>query len=364
MADCFNIDSHKLMYHPERISKWVKGNDRWEPAKSIYPLYVEISPIGGCNHRCTFCAVDYIGYQSRSFEPELLKARLAEMARLGVKSVMFAGEGEPTLYKPLPKILEHCSNVGIDTSLTTNMVSFTAKNVDAFVKNCAWIKTSINAGARESYANIHQCKPGDFNRVLENFSMAVATREKKGYTCTIGAQMVLLPENANEAVALIEELKTRGVDYLVIKPYSQHHSSRTRKYENLNYGSYLSLQKDLASFNDDDFRVIFRASSIERTLKKSFDFKTCQATPFFWAYFMANGEVYGCSAFLEDDRFCYGNLNKNTFQEIWEGEKRKESHHYIQHKLDIEECRHNCRMWSVNQYLWELKNPTEHVNFI
>ncbi len=49
-------------------------------------------------------------------------------------------------------------------------------------------------------------------------------------------------------------------------------------------------------------------------------YKYCKATPVFWVYTMANGDVFTCSDHLTDQRFCIGNLYKNTFQEIWEGE--------------------------------------------
>ena len=97
MTDKFNIDTHKLNYHIGRVNDWIQK-------KVVYPIYVEITPAGACNHRCTFCAVDYIGYKTVLLETQLLMDRLAEMGRLGVKSVMFAGEGEPLLHKDLPKI--------------------------------------------------------------------------------------------------------------------------------------------------------------------------------------------------------------------------------------------------------------------
>ncbi len=51
-------------------------------------------------------------------------------------------------------------------------------------------------------------------------------------------------------------------------------------------------------------------------------------------------------------------------KDIWESDKRKKSYEYVKNELDIKNCRVNCRMDEVNRYLWNLKNPNEHVNFI
>jgi wyosine [tRNA(Phe)-imidazoG37] synthetase (radical SAM superfamily) len=197
MADKYSIDSHKLILHPVRVAKWYEVNDDWEKLKTIYPIYMEISPYGGCNHRCTFCALDYMGYENIGIEYDVLKNTLTNMANKGVKSVMFAGEGEPLLFKNLDLIVEHCTKVGIDTSLTTNFVPLNRKNVERCIENCSWIKVSLNAGTAKTYGEIHQTKEEDFDRVINNLTYALKYREEKNLKCTVGVQMLLLPENKN-----------------------------------------------------------------------------------------------------------------------------------------------------------------------
>lgn len=363
MRDIYAIDSHKLSYHPQRVSQWINAKDDIEKLKTIYPVYVEISPVGACNHRCTFCAVDYIGYQNVRWETELLKTRLSEMAKLGIRSVMFAGEGEPLLHKNLDEIIEHCSDVGIDSSITTNFVMLNEKNVYKIFKNASWVKISINAGTRESYSLIHRTKPEDFDKVIENMKLAVKTKKENNFTCTLGAQMLLLPENKDEAITLAKVCKEIGLDYVVIKPYSQHLFSQTKTYENIDYKPMLELEHEFEALNDENFNVVFRSNTMKK-LDSGHSYKKCYSTPYFWAHMMADGALYGCSAYLSQEKFCYGNLKENTFQEIWESEKRLKSIAYVKEELDISHCRTNCRMDEVNRYLWRLKNPNAHDNFI
>jgi radical SAM protein with 4Fe4S-binding SPASM domain len=364
MSDKFAIDSHKMSLHPIRISKWLEADDDWEKLKKIYPVYVEVSPYGGCNHRCTFCGLDYMGYENIGLEFDILKDTLTSMGKNGVKSVMFAGEGEPLLFKGLDLIVEHCTSVGIDTSLTTNFVPLNKKNIERCIENCSWIKVSLNAGTKETYAAIHQTKELDFDRVMSNLEYALSYRKEHNLSCTVGVQMLLLPENKDEATILAQRCKEIGVDYLVIKPYSQHLSSDTHKYEDIDYTPMLHLEEELEKISDEDFSVVFRANTMKKYIEKKQPYDTCHSTPFFWGYIVADGKVFGCSAYLGREEFCYGNIYDNSFEEIWEGHKRRESYEYVKNELDIKNCRVNCRMDEVNRYLFRLKNPQAHDSFI
>lgn len=367
MNDNYAIDSHKLTYHPRRVLQMIEAGDEWEKAKRVYPIYVEIAPAGACNHRCTFCAVDYIGYKSRMLNIQVLAIRLAEMGTLGIKSIMYAGEGEPLLHKKINEIVEATKSAGIDVSFTTNAILLNEAFVERSVPLTSWIKVSINAGTAATYAKIHQTKEGDFGHVVKNLKRVVAAKRKHGHKCTLGAQAILLPENAHEMEDLTRLCRDEiGLDYLVVKPYSQHLFSETHVYEDINYSTYLSLAEKLHPLGTSEFQVVFRENAMKKYMQPDRErYSKCYATPFFWAYVMADGAVYGCSAYLMDKKFMYGNLMERSFQSIWEGPEREASFHFIRNELNIKDCRRNCRMDEVNWYLWNLiEDKVEHVNFI
>ncbi len=365
MSDRYAIDSHKMMYHPERVAALMAAKDDWNQAKGVYPIYVEMGPVGACNHRCVFCAYDYIGYKTVRLETEMLRQRLPEMGRLGVKSIMFAGEGEPMLHKDICEIVRITKASGIDVSFTTNATAMPKAFPTEALPHVSWIKASINAGTAETYSQIHRCKPEHFETAIANLTAMVEARRADNLSVTLGAQILLLPENAHEIRELAEICRDRvGLDYLVVKPFSQLPHSTSQQYKDLEYTEFLDIEDKYKDMNTDKFSLIFRTNTM-RKYNSSDRYSHCYSTPFMWAHIMASGEVFGCGAFLQDERFRFGNINEHSFQDIWEGERRRANFELVSKSFNIDECRKNCRMDEVNRYLYQLiDNRPAHVNFI
>lgn len=354
-ADDFQIDSHKLHLHPERVARWLAG----EP---VAPIYMEFSPSGACNHRCSFCGMDFMGYQPRFLPPDRTAARLAEWAEAGLKSIMFCGEGEPFLNKNTPDMAVAAKNAGIDVAFTTNGVLLGEDTARRVLPVTSWIKVSCNAGGAETYARVHGTDADDFGRALANLEQAAELRARHGWTCTLGMQMILLPENRREAPALAARAARIGMDYLVIKPYAVHRLSTKTGYRDLTYGDDAELADELASYNRPGFRVIFRGAAMRRHAQEAL-YPHCLALPF-WGYVDSGGNVWGCLRHIGEEAFRYGNFLDQPARDILTGTARLSAIRAAENTLDISDCHGNCRMEPANQWLWRLRHPGPHVNFI
>lgn len=356
MPDSFLMDGHKLAYHPLAVGRRLAGEE-------IFPLYVEVSPSGGCNHRCVFCALDFLGYAARFLPAALYAERVAEMGRLGVKSVMFAGEGEPLLHRDIAGMARATREAGVDAALTTNGVLLAEPLAGELLPALSWLRVSFNAGTPATYARVHRADPGDFAKVLKNVERAASLARINGWPCTLGLQTVLLPDNAGEVETLARLARDAGAAYLAVKPYSQHLKSATRTYEGVDYSPFAELEERLKGFETPAFRVIFRSKAFAKHADCERPYRRCLALPF-WAYVDSGAILWGCSAHLGDDRFNLGSLAQSSFKALWRGEKRKLLTGYAADSLDPADCRLNCRMDEVNRYLWEISHPPAHVNFI
>ncbi|MBF0186363.1 MAG: radical SAM protein [Magnetococcales bacterium] len=354
-SDQYKMDGHKLLWHLERVQQW-------QEKRVIAPIYIEVSPLAYCNNRCIFCAIDFSMEKSLALDASRFIPKLAQMGKAGVRSIMYAGEGEPLLHRELVPIILETKKAGIDVALTTNGNLGSSDDWQAILPALSWVRFSVDAGTDEVYSVVHGVSGEMFHRTIQNIRQAVQFKRDNELSVTIGAQFVVLEENVDdlaEAVALFSEI---GVDYLAIKPYSLHPQMLATKevdYRNGLMDRVASILKTCTPSEKSPTRIIFRQDAMENYADGKMAFDHCLALPF-WGYVDSRGDFYTCSVFLGDPRFKVGNVLEQEMEAVLFGEKRENSIQFGEKRLALtEECRLNCRMARINEFLTMIDQKPE-----
>ena len=229
-------------------------------------------------------------------------------------------------------------------------------------ESLSWIRFNISAATPESYKLIHNVESDIFEKVKENIRLCVEFKKRHNLKITIGLQMVVIDENINDIIPLAKLGKKLGVDYFVIKSCSDTPDKRLKAPT----GKYLKIKEifqEAEKYSDENYKVIVKWSKIQNLGKK--DYKTCYGTQFILGI-SGSGNVFPCGHFfnIRQDEFLMGNIIKTSFKEIIKSERYWEVQKRIQ-KVDVNnECESNCRQHYINEFLYKLKNPPKHINFI
>jgi MoaA/NifB/PqqE/SkfB family radical SAM enzyme len=365
------IESTKITFQPAWIRRWD------EDPFSVPPVYLELSPAGACNQRCTFCAPEVLGYKTTYLNADILAERFYEMQemrkadpdKLGVRNFHIAGDGEPTLHPRLDTICGSARSVGISIGILTNGVPLTEKRIYALLPHVdLYLQFSVNAGTEASYALIHQTDPKDWKRVWQNIKRVVAIKKELGSPCSLGANMTILmksaaladgttiPANFKEMDLLTQLAQDAGLDYVCFKPYSQHPYSREtmKLYGDTDYTPFMDVMYEKndelrRNYETNDFAVIFRIKRF-REYDDERGYRRCVATPTLWGYIQSNGTFISCSAHWTNPDFHLGNIHTQTFKEIWFGERRRQHLEWMKN-FDISVCRKGCQPDQDNKFL-------------
>lgn len=348
-----DFDGQRLALHPRRVAEWL------EHGITRGPIFTEMELTTVCQHHCSFCGVDHLVNRQRVFiNPALAVRILNDLAECGNLSVHVSGHGEPLLHPDAAAVLRHAASL-MSTALTTNGVLYDEHD-PGLMDGLKWLRFSVNGGDPETYARIHGTSPRAFERALANIETAVRRKRDLGLACVVGTQIVLLEENAQGVVGLARLLRQIGVDYFSVKPYSQHPLSTPRKRPE--YRNIADLEEELRSLETASFRVHVRKATVAR-LGREKDYGRCHGTHFS-AFVGADISLWACSVFSGDERFYIGDLSRESVASLWTGERRREVLRFIEEDLDLGGCRDVCRMDACNRYLWRLKHPLAHDDFI
>lgn len=363
VTDKYLMDAHKLYWHLDRVSDWLNG-------KRIVPIHIDVGLSKGCNIRCEYCFGVLQGnfYKKGAevyFPREPLLRYVREAGEAGVRSMGFIGEGEPLLNPSVYEAIVEAKRCGVDVSMGTNGILFdTGKAGQEALAHLSWIRFNLSAATDEAYIRVHRSK--DFSAAVKKIKFCVEEKKKNNLRLTIGLQMVLTPTNADQVVSLAKLGKTLGVDYLVIKQCSDTVENELGVFDKLGeYENFQSALKDAESISSDGYNVIVKWKKI--TNKGQRGYSQCLGVPFL-LYSSGDGKLYPCGMCFDSDRgmeeeYRMGDLVNQSFKEIIKSERYWQVVEKVK-QLDVNKCYSNCRTHAINEFVWSLKHPPEHVNFV
>ena len=353
-ADAYRMDSHKLLWHLDRVVPWLRG-------ERIAPLYIDMGITRTCTLACRYCYYAVPAHRSAALIPtERLTAFLGEAARIGVKAVGFLGDGEPMLHPGVETAVAAGAAAGLDMALSSNGVSLPREGLAEFLAGLVWIRFNV-AATPASYVSVMQTDAAVFDRVTGNIRRCVEARRRHGLRTTIGLQMVLIEENAADIVPFARLGRELGVDYAVIKQCSESHG-RELGLGDRGCERFAPLLREAEALSGDGYRVIVKWRKMGNRGVRGYD--RCYGCEFL-PQISGDGGVYPCGNLFGRPEFCAGSIAVESFADIVAGERYHAVLERVRTEVDVHrDCGVNCRQNEINEFLWQLRHPPEHVNFI
>lgn len=360
----FRLDGHKLIYHIDRVLAWQKG-------ERIAPIQIDMGLTKFCNVACIYCIAVTQGGMTKGemIEPDALLRFIEDCGRLQVRAIGFIGDGEPTLNPALYDAIVLARKLGIDIGTATNGLLIDMERAHAMLRDSAFIRINLSAGDADGFHRIHQAGRNRFDVLLDKIRTLVRIKRENNYQCTIGIQMVLIPENFDQVIKLAELGSILGVEYLQIKQCSD----TEYKELGINREDYKRVEVDLKEaekLSNENYQVavkwnkinILNETEIYKGGYRKYD--VCYGTPFL-GQISGNGKVYPCGPFFEKKRFYMGDINKESYYDIVKSDRYWGVQNDIMNNVDVHyDCTIGCRQDYINKFIWDIKNPPEHINFI
>jgi MoaA/NifB/PqqE/SkfB family radical SAM enzyme len=225
---------------------------------------------------------DYLEANRINLNYDVYQSLLCELRELRTKSITFTGGGEPLVHPKIGCMIKDALKMGFELGLVTNgvMLDKIEEHIDKFL----FIRVSLDSYTREMYEEV---KGGDFfDKVIENIKMAL-TKNK-----TVGLSYVVNDKN-NQRLELAQELADElGVAYIQFKPAY------------INGGTFK------------DYKLPSGKGVIETDRYLAKDHVPCSIASLV-GIVGADANVYFCCQFRGNPEFLLGNLNQNSFGEIW-----------------------------------------------
>ena len=345
----YPYSQNKLLKHLDRLSMFEKNG-------FAYPILVDFNLTNICNNRCPLC----VSSESRdkttvSFEDA--KYVINQLKEVDVKALYFAGGGDPTCHPNLEQIIRFVKDNEMEVAVCTNGCRMPEGVVEAIVSCCSWMRISLDADNPEIYKKTHGMDERIFNQVLNNMSALAEKRRETKSDVVLGVTYLLGPHTIPGIYNAAKLVRERGMDYLRFRPFFEWNGKKENEIDGEAMFKELRRCKEL---ENEDFSVSYPEERVESmTTVKTARYKECYV-PHLIAAINTNLKLYPCCILRNNEKYCLGDLNKQSFKEIWTSEKRKRVHELI----NLQDCPHPCQYDPHNEILHVIKRKINHSNFL
>ena len=363
------LDGHKILWHKDRIQAWLRG-------ERIAPITIDCALTRACSYKCVYCFGRLQENKGYNLSKDVIFRFLDDCAEIGVKAVSFVSDGESACSPHIYDAILRGKTNGLDMALGTNGFPLKDDKLEEMLQALTYIRFNISAGNPKRYSIIHGVSEKAFHKVTGTIGKCVEIKKHNKFDVTIGLQMVLLPDFADDVMELTELGKELGVDYLVIKHCSDDEQGALGveydKYEDMK-----ELLKEAEGKSTDKYYVKAKWSKILSRGKRKYS--QCFGPPFI-LQMSGSGLVAPCGFLFNDkfkEKFHIGNIAEKSFKDIWKSDRYWQVMDYItSDKFDArKDCGTLCLQHKVNEFLFSLKNGRKtlidpsgpvpmHVNFI
>lgn len=288
------------------------------------PISISFEPTTSCNLRCPECPSGLRSFTRPTgmLAVELFKKTIDTMAH-HLQYLTFYFQGEPYLHHQFLEMVSYASTKNIYTATSTNAHYLKEKSAEATVQSgLSKLIISIDGTTQDTYQSYRI--GGSLEKVIEGTKAIVkAKRELKSKTPYIVFQFLVVKPNEHQLPEVYKLAKELGVDEVKLK------SAQIYNFEN---GSPLIPEQEKYAR--------YRLGKDGRyQIKNQFDnncWKMWHSCVITW-----DGKVLPC-CFDKDAQYSMGNLQEQSFEEIWYGEKYQAFRKTLfTNRKEIEICK-NC----------------------
>ncbi len=364
------LDGTKIAWHLERVEKWQKG-------ERVAPITIDMALTRACNYSCGFCYAMFQENDRKVITKKVIFEFLEDCAEIGVKGISFVSDGESTISPVFVDACKYGHELGISMAVGTNAFVLTKNKLEEVLPYLTYLRVNFSAGEKKRYAEIMGVKENSFDRVCQNIKDMVELKKKNNLKVTIGMQMVLMPQDADQIIPYAKLGKDLRPDYAIIKHCSDNEDGGL----GVDYDAYEKLYpllREAEKLSDDEYKCVIKWSKIEDKGNNNRSYQRCYGAPFM-LQMSGTGLVAPCGGLFNEKykKFHIGNICETRFKDIWSSDRYWEVMNYLSSpKFNAQKmCASLCLQHKVNETLDNYvkgkvkiekpdSEPPEHINFI